>query len=358
MVIAILQTVLRTAKFHRQFSSRSGAAREITDPLVDSFGRFHNYLRISLTERCNLRCVYCMPAEGVELQPKENILSRDEIVYLAKLFASQGVSKIRLTGGEPTVRKDLVDIVHDLASIPGIDSVAMTSNGIALERHLDELKSAGLTNLNVSLDTLNSERFTAITRRKGMEKVLGSVEKALQLSFNSVKLNCVVMRGQNDDEMVSFVNFVKNRNMEVRFIEYMPFDGNKWSDTKIVPYAEMLAKLRSEGLSLERLSDGPNETSKTYHIPGYIGRVGFITSMTEHFCDSCNRLRITADGNLKVCLFGKSEVNLRKLVRDPTMQEQDIMSIISQAVKGKKKNHGGMYEIHKRSNRPMILIGG
>jgi len=327
--------------------------------LTDSYGRFHNYLRISLTERCNLRCTYCMPEEGVTLQPNSNLLSTDEIIRIAKLFVGAGVDKIRLTGGEPTVRKDIVELTERLGQIPGLTTIAMTTNGLVLEKKLPRLVAAGLNMINISLDTLDSMRFTLITRRLGWENVMGSIIKAIQLGINPVKVNCVVMRGVNDEELPQFVEWTRHQPIQVRFIEYMPFEGNTWSDKKFLSYTEMIEKIRSAGYPLDKKPDGPNDTSKAYGVDGFVGSVGFITSMSDNFCSTCNRLRLMADGALKVCLFGEAEVSLRDQMRSGCT-DNELAKVIEMAVQRKKPSHDGMYEIDKQKqfNRPMILIGG
>ncbi|XP_061959344.1 GTP 3',8-cyclase, mitochondrial isoform X2 [Populus nigra] len=279
-----------------------------SDMLIDSFGRMHTYLRISLTERCNLRCQYCMPAEGVELTRSPQLLSQDEIVHLANLFVSSGVDKIRLTGGEPTIRKDIEDICLQLSNLKGLKTLAMTTNGITLARKLPKLKECGLTSLNISLDTLVPAKFEFLTRRKGHERVMDSINAAIDCGYNPVKVNCVVMRGFNDDEICDFVELTHNKPINVRFIEFMPFDGNVWNVKKLVPYSEMLDRVGKQFPSLKRLQDHPADTAKNFRIDGHLGMVSFITSMTEHFCAGCNRLRLLADGNFKVCLFGPSEI--------------------------------------------------
>ncbi|KAK3800991.1 hypothetical protein RRG08_001238 [Elysia crispata] len=283
--------------------------RPFSEFLTDKFGRQHTYLRISLTEKCNLRCQYCMPEEGVKLSPKDNILTAEEIIQLSRLFVSEGITKIRLTGGEPLVRPDLKEIISGLNELRplGLKHIGITSNAIALQRRLAGLQEAGLDQINLSLDTLVPAKFEFITRRKGFDKVIAGINKALELGYNPVKINCVVMRGLNDDEICDFVAFTERKPVDVRFIEYMPFGGNKWNTKKFVSYEEMVNVIRERWPSFERLSDKPNDTSKAYGVPGFAGQVGFITSMSEHFCGTCNRLRMTADGNLKVCLHGNAE---------------------------------------------------
>ncbi|KAI8788108.1 molybdenum cofactor biosynthesis protein 1 [Biomphalaria glabrata] len=331
--------------------------RPFSEFLTDTFGRQHTYLRISLTERCNLRCQYCMPEEGIQLSPKEHILTTGEILKLAKIFVSQGITKIRLTGGEPLIRPDIQQIIEGLNECRsiGLQHIGITTNAITLARKLPDLKAAGLDQINLSLDTLVSAKFEFITRRRGFEKVMKSIEKALELGYNPLKINCVVMRGLNDDEICDFVAFTENRAVDVRFIEYMPFGGNKWNTNKFFAYQEMLDRINARWPTLSRLSDKPNDTSKAYKVPGFVGQIGFITSMSNHFCNSCNRLRLTADGNLKVCLHGQSEVSLRDAIRSGT-PDAELLEIIGAAVKRKKRQHAGMTNLSKMDNRPMILI--
>ncbi|XAR54305.1 Cyclic pyranopterin phosphate synthase [Bertholletia excelsa] len=329
----------------------------LSDMLVDSFGRLHTYLRISLTERCNLRCQYCMPAEGVELMPSAQLLSQNEIIHLANLFVSSGVNKIRLTGGEPTIRKDIEEICSRLSNLEGLKTLAMTTNGITLAKKLPKLKECGLNALNISLDTLVPAKFEFMTRRKGHERVMESIDAAIDLGYNPVKVNCVVMRGVNDDEICDFVELSSKKQVNVRFIEFMPFDGNVWNVKKLVPYAEMLDKVVKQFGGVKRIQNHPSDTAKTYKIDGHHGTVSFITSMTEHFCAGCNRLRLLADGSFKVCLFGPSEVSLRDPLRRG-VDDSELKEIIGAAVKRKKASHAGMFDIAKTPNRPMIRIGG
>ncbi|NWR61121.1 MOCS1 protein, partial [Bucorvus abyssinicus] len=323
--------------------------------LTDSFGRQHNYLRISLTEKCNLRCQYCMPEEGVQLTSKSELLTAQEIITVARLFVKEGVDKIRLTGGEPLIRPDVVDIVGQLYKLEGLKTIAVTTNGINLTRLLPRLKEAGLNAINISLDTLVPAKFEFIVRRKGFHKVMEGIHKATELGYRPVKVNCVVMRGFNEDELLGFVDFTKDLPLDVRFIEYMPFDGNKWNFKKMVSYKEMLDTIKQRWPELEKLPCETSSTAKSYKVPHFQGQISFITSMSEHFCGSCSRLRITADGNLKVCLFGNSEVSLRDHLRSGA-SEEELVQIIGAAVGRKKKQHAGMFNISQMKNRPMILI--
>ncbi|KAJ5826544.1 hypothetical protein N7447_003307 [Penicillium robsamsonii] len=371
------------------------SAKPFSDFLTDTFNRQHDYLRISVTERCNLRCLYCMPEEGIDLSPSAKLLTSPEILYLSSLFVSQGVTKIRLTGGEPTVRKDIVPLMQDIGKLRsnGLRELCLTTNGISLHRKLDPMVEAGLTGVNLSLDTLDPFQFQIMTRRKGFDAVMKSIDRILEMNKVGagikLKINCVVMRGMNDREILPFVELGREKPIEVRFIEYMPFGGNKWNQQKMFSYQEMLSLIREKYPTFEKVADHKNDTSKTYRVPGFEGRVGFITSMTHNFCGTCNRLRITSDGNLKVCLFGNSEVSLRDIIRKEnggnpidvdamnnlqlleTVQkaarlsdegglvnerEREILDIIGMAVKRKKAKHAGMAQLKDMKNRPMILI--
>ncbi|XP_035879965.1 molybdenum cofactor biosynthesis protein 1 isoform X3 [Phyllostomus discolor] len=296
-----------------------------------------------------------MPEEGVPLTPKADLLTTEEILTLARLFVKEGVDKIRLTGGEPLIRPDVVDIVAQLHQLEGLRTIGVTTNGINLARLLPQLQKAGLNAINISLDTLVPAKFEFIVRRKGFHKVMEGIHKAIELGYSPVKVNCVVMRGLNEDELLDFVALTKGLPLDVRFIEYMPFDGNKWNFKKMVSYKEMLDTLQQQWPELEKLPEEESSTAKAFKIPGFRGQVSFITSMSEHFCGTCNRLRITADGNLKVCLFGNSEVSLRDHLRAGA-SEEELLRIIGAAVGRKKRQHAGMFSISQTKNRPMILI--
>jgi molybdenum cofactor biosynthesis protein A len=338
-----------------------------TSTLTDSHGRFHNYLRVSLSERCNLRCTYCMPEAGVALQPEPKLLTTEEVGRLVGLFAAAGVNKLRLTGGEPLLRRDLAKIVR-LSKGAGIEHVGITTNGITLQRHLHELQAAGLSHINISLDTLRRDRFSSVTRRNGFAAVMKGLEAAVSSGYakrRALKINCVVMRGVNDDELMDFFALAKEEAIDVRFIEWMPFDDNKWDSSTFLGYEEMLQSLRSR-CDLTQLPEsdergsGANDTTKWFAAGGHMGRIGFITSMSDHFCEGCNRLRITADGSLKVCLFGDESLSLRDAMR-AGVSDDDLALLIRAAVRKKKAalgGHGDMHGIAASKNRPMTLIGG
>ncbi len=298
-----------------------------------------------------------MPAEGIQLRPKPEMLTFEEIVQLAELFAELGVTKIRLTGGKPLIRNDIEHLVDRLSHIDGLSSLAITTNGLLLSRKLDDLKAAGVTLFNISLDTLKAERFRSITRRDGLETVLEAIRITLDAGYAPVKLNCVVQKGVNDDELPDFIEMTRDEPLEIRFIEYMPFDGNDWSERFFVSYEDMVSIVREAYPKLERREDAANHTSKAWAVPGFVGSIGFISSMSDNFCGSCNRLRLTADGNLKVCLFGRNEISLRDALRQD-VPVGELRSLIDAAVNRKMAAHAGMYAISQTPNRPMILIGG
>ena len=328
--------------------------------LQDSHGRDHAYLRISLIERCNLRCSYCMPEEGVELSPKSHLMTYEEIYEIANTFVKHGVTKIRLTGGEPLIRKDIPIILEKLASLPV--ELSITSNAVIIDKFIDVLKANGVNKINVSLDSLDSEKFKHITRRDQFKKVYNNILLLVKEGF-TVKINAVLMKDFNDNEIIDFINFTKDLPVSVRFIEFMPFDGNKWDMSKMVSYAEVMDYVNEAFTKdeVERIQDAPNDTSKNYKIKGYKGSFAIISSVTNPFCDSCNRLRLTANGQLKNCLFSSTEADLLTTLRSG----KPIEPVIKKAVEAKLKVRGGMDTIEKlqepklhSNNRSMITIGG
>ena len=328
--------------------------------LQDLHGRDHTYLRISLTERCNLRCTYCMPENGIQLSPKSHLMTYEEVYKIAKTFVKHGVNKIRLTGGEPLVRKDIATILEKLSTLPV--ELSITSNAVIIDKFIDVLKLYNVKKINVSLDSLDESKFKHITRRHEFKRVYNNILLLIKEGF-TVKVNAVLMKGFNDNEIVDFINLTKDLPISIRFIEFMPFDGNKWDKSKMVSYAEIMSYV-NDSFSKDdiiRLEDAPNDTSKNYKIKGYQGSFGIISSVTNPFCDSCNRLRLTANGQLKNCLFSSTESDLLTTLRSG----QSIEPIIQKAVKAKFKVRGGMNTIEKlqepklhTKNRSMITIGG
>lgn len=324
--------------------------------MTDRFGRRHSYLRIAVTDRCNLRCTYCMPAEGLAWQPHSRLLSFDEILRFAAICVRGGVKKIRLTGGEPLLRAGLPELVARLRSLPGLARIALTSNGTRLADMAGALRHAGCDAVNISLDSLRPDRFREITRRDDHASVLAGIDAALDAGFDAVKINVVVMRGINDDEIGEFIALAERRPLHVRFIEYMPFDSNGWDIGRLLPTPELRARIENI-TPLRPLPARRDGVSRDYHLPGHRGTVGFISSMTEHFCDGCSRLRLTADGALKVCLFSAGEVDVRALLRGGA-DDHRIEEEIRMALSGKWRQHPGAEELARRHNRAMIRIGG
>ncbi len=339
-------------------------------PLIDTFGRMHTYLRISVTDRCNLRCVYCQPGpssrtggvdawpQRITLQPREAVLTFDEIERVGRLFARLGVTKIRITGGEPLVRRDLPLLIARLARIPGIETLGMTTNGVVLARHARRLKDAGLTHLNVSLDTLRPERFLHIALRPHLPDVLDGIEAALAAGFSPLKLNVVVMEEVNGDELLDFVEFVRCRPINVRFIEYMPFESNRWNTGSFLSFVKMTERIgkRHELIPIDPRPE-TSAVAREFRIHGWRGTVGFIASMSENFCDTCNRLRLRANGSLKSCLFHPPEVNLRQALRSGASDAM-LEEMIRAAVQEKPAGHAPVEELLVAGNRTMIEIGG
>ncbi len=318
--------------------------------LTDTFNRHHDYLRISLIDKCNLRCRYCMPSDLKTTYSKTQLMSPDEILSIAQIFVNHGVKKIRLTGGEPLVRKDFGEIVEKLSTLPV--KLCLTTNGILLDRYFDVMKTTGLRSVNVSLDTLHKERFIHITQRDEFDKIYSNILQLVDEGFQ-VKVNVVVMKNVNDDELCDFVELTRELPLHIRFIEFMPFDGNAWSQNKVVNYAEMLTAM-SEKFDFEKLKDPAHSTSKKFRVKEYKGTFAFITTMSTPFCSDCNRLRITADGKMKNCLFSVNETDLL----GPFRAGQDIVPIIQACVLDKKAALGGQYDPTSMINRSMILIGG
>jgi cyclic pyranopterin phosphate synthase len=288
----------------------------------------------------------------------QDLLTFGEIERVGRIFADMGVTKIRLTGGEPLVRKDVPALIARLARIPGINSVGITTNGVLLQQHVPALKEAGLTHLNISLDSLQSDRFQRIAMRPSHDKVLAGLAEALAAGFQSIKLNVVVMGGVNDDELPEFVRLTQETPIEVRFIEYMPFKFNRWNTASFVSFANMKHQIE-EHVTLVPIEEQDNEptVARRYRVPGWTGTVGFIASMSEHFCGSCNRIRVTADGSIKSCLFHPAEVNLRIALREG-MSNPTIEEMIRDAVRLKPEGHAPVEELVHMENRTMIQIGG
>lgn len=328
--------------------------------LTDDFGRKHNYLRISLIEKCNLRCTYCMPAEGILLSPKKDLMTADEIYAIAKTFVNNGVDKIRLTGGEPLLRKDFPEIIEQLASLE--TEISITTNGILIDKHLAVLKQFNIRKINLSLDTLVASKFQTITLRNQFEKVIDNLHLLLNNDFK-IKINVVLIKGFNDNEIIDFIKLTQFLPISIRFIEFMPFAGNEWDKSKMVSQDEILNQVQNHFSSseIEKLDDDLNFTAREFKIKDYLGSFGIISSITNPFCDGCNRIRLTANGKIKNCLFSNSETDLLSAYRNG----QSIEDLIRFSIKNKKKIRAGMNSsedinnpVLNLDNRSMIAIGG
>ena len=296
---------------------------DLTRPAIDAFSRPITYLRVSVTDKCNLRCVYCMPEGGLPWLRRDEILSYEEIATVVRAVALSGVRSVRLTGGEPLLRKELHRLVRAIAAIPGIDDVALSTNALLLEEQLDDLIAAGLNRINVSLDTLREDRFEAIARRPGLDRVIAGIDAALARGLAPVKINVVAMRGVNDDELEAFAEFARERAVAVRFIEMMPVHENLGiqADT-YVGADELLERLRAVG-SLEPVPGPPgNGPARYFAFPGSAGTIGVISPLSHDYCDRCNRVRLTADGRLRLCLFGDHHIDLRSPLRAGADEER------------------------------------
>jgi GTP 3',8-cyclase len=325
--------------------------------LKDQFHRIHDYLRISLTDGCNFRCTYCMPEEHSPCLPNALLMQPDEIVEIAEKFVELGVNKIRLTGGEPLVRKEFPEIVDRLSRLP--IHLTLTSNGLLVDKYLEVFKRSGISHLNISLDALNPKVFFQLTQRDKFHKVWQNILLLLENQF-VVKLNVVAISGVVEDELSKFIGITEQLPLHVRFIEFMPFLGNKWDRDKVITASTMLEKVRRE-YEVIKLKDEPNATAKKYKVRGYAGTFAFITTMSDHFCNTCNRMRLTADGRMKNCLFGKEEVDLLGALRNG----KEIEPLIRHSVMNKHEALGGQMKhvylsgkTEALNNRSMNKIGG
>ncbi|HEY3386011.1 MAG TPA: GTP 3',8-cyclase MoaA [Saprospiraceae bacterium] len=325
--------------------------------IKDGFGRIHDYLRISLTDACNFRCTYCMPDEEMHFKPSAHLMQPDEINAIAGMFVKMGVRKIRLTGGEPLVRKEAAEIIRSLSKYP-VD-LTLTTNGSRTHEFINVFKEAGIRSVNVSLDTLQPEKFFAVTRRALFQNVWDNIQELIKEGFH-VKVNAVMMRGYNDDEIIDFIQWTKEQPVHIRFIEFMPFAGNHWDNHKVINYQEILDVI-AERYDFIKLLDEANATAKKFKVYNHEGTFAIISTMSAPFCSTCNRMRLTADGKMKNCLFSKGEVDLLTAYRNG----EDIMPLIEQCVFEKEEALGGQFtpeyekiDAASLTNRSMIRIGG
>lgn len=327
--------------------------------LFDNHGRPLNYLRLAVTDRCNLRCFYCMPEEGIAYLPKKELLTFEEIERLVTLLAAMGISKVRLTGGEPFVRTDLMKLIRRIVSIEGINDVHITTNGILTGPYIDELKALGIASVNLSLDTLDAQRFLKITRRNEFDKTWSTLQRLVQSNI-PVKVNAVVMEDKNTEDILPMVELTRNQNISVRFIEEMPFNGEGSHYPKLNwTYKRILDHIRSVYPEIQKIEDPKNATANHYSIPGFRGNIGIIAAFSRTFCGSCNRLRITAQGTLKTCLYDDGVLDIKKLVRSGKTDEEIKQELLFAFAHRLKDGFEAEAHRHKKSiSESMSTIGG
>ncbi|MCG3163195.1 MAG: GTP 3',8-cyclase [Acidobacteria bacterium] len=327
--------------------------------LKDSYGRAIRDLRISITDRCNFRCFYCMPQEAMEWKPKPEILTYEEIIQLAEVFVSLGINKLRVTGGEPMLRRDLESLIERLARIEGVEDLAMTTNAHFLRGRAKALKDAGLNRITISLDSLTPDRFALLTGRNELTQVLDGIDAAIEAGLSPVKINSVAMRGINDDQAVDFARFAREKGVHVRFIEFMPLDNGKvWRREMVVPGEELRRRIDAV-YPLERVkSENLSETARRWRFAdGAPGEVGFINPVTQPFCGHCSRIRLTADGMIRTCLFSAVEHNIKQLLRDGASRDE-LIDFIAAVVEKKEDRHHINDPEFVQPLRTMSCIGG
>ena len=328
-------------------------------PLTDKLGRVHDSLRISVTDRCNIRCFYCMPNENITFKPRDELLTFEEIARFCKAAARLGVRKLRLTGGEPLVRQDLPLLVRMLAQTEGIEDIALTTNGMLLDEQAKPLKDAGLHRLNISLDAMREETFQKIARRPGLDKVLRGIHAAKEAGFQRTRLNAVAIRGITEDEVIPLMHFAISVGMELRFIEFMPLDAEQgWQTKQVLTGEEIRRMIEQEFGALRPLPViDASQPAVDFALPNGLGTLGFINPVSEPFCHACNRLRITADGQIRNCLFSTVEWDARAILRSPGSDER-LETVIRECVAAKKAGHGIDTPNFARPVRAMYQIGG
>ena len=326
--------------------------------LIDNYHRHISYLRISLTDRCNLRCIYCMPPEGISLLDHREVLTLEEIERIASAAARMGISRIRITGGEPLVRKGVIELAGDLLKLPGIEDVSLTTNGILLTEHAAALRRAGMRRINISLDTLDAEKYKRITRGGDIQRVLDGISAARREGFSPIKINVVAMRGINDDEIEDFARLTIERPVHIRFIEFMPIDvATDWDENSFISSSETREIISRIGTLQPVDRCGKSGPAEMYRLEGAAGQLGFISPLSNHFCDTCNRMRLTADGKLRTCLFSDHEIDLKTFLRSG-VSDQALEQTIAEAIKSKPKGHTISEPSFKKCRRNMSAIGG
>ncbi len=340
-------------------STSVGPATLVGQRLIDRFGRLHTSLRVSVTDRCNIRCFYCMPNENIQFRPREELLTFEEIERFVRVSARLGVRKLRLTGGEPLVRRDVPALVARLSAIAGIEEIALTTNGILLEEQAVALKAAGLTRLNISLDAMSESTFQKIARREGLDRVFAGIVAARAAGFRRMRLNAVAIRGITEEEIVPLARYAREQECELRFIEFMPLDAEqRWDSSQVLTGEEIRRRLEAEfGPLREAPRPDPSQPACDYEFADGVGGIGFINPVSQPFCGDCNRLRITAEGQIRNCLFSTDEWDARALLRGGGDDEQ-LANLIVDCVAAKKAGHGIDSPEFIRPERSMYQIGG
>ena len=328
-------------------------------PLVDAFGRVHTSLRISVTDRCNIRCFYCMPEENVRFLPRDDVLRFEEIERFVRVTADLGVRKLRITGGEPLIRTDLAKLIRMLRRVDGIDDIAMTTNGMLLARNAHSLKDAGLNRINISLDSLSAQTFRRIARRDGLDRVLEGIEAAQETGFEKIRLNAVIIRGVNEDEVIPLATFARRYQLELRFIEFMPLDADdNWGSEQVLSGESIRRRLEAAfGELVPALRYDLSQPAVDFEFSDGQGCIGFVNSVTQPFCSDCNRLRLTAEGQVRNCLFSTTEWDARSILRDGGTDE-DLAHLVHDCVRAKKPAHGIDSDDFIKPARAMYQIGG
>jgi len=327
--------------------------------LLDRFGRLHTHLRLSVTDRCNIRCFYCMPAENVVFRPREELLTFEEIERFVRVAASMGINKLRLTGGEPLVRNDLHKLIKQLAAIPGIDDIGLTTNGILLADQAEALRAAGLHRLNISLDTLSEATFQRISRRPGLQKVLDGIFTAQQAGFEKIRLNAIAIRNLTEDAIVPLAQFARKHDFELRFIEFMPLDADgNWQEDEVLTGEAIRKILEAAFCSLKAAPrEEASQPAVDFRFSDGVGRIGFINPVSEPFCGNCNRLRLTAEGQIRNCLFSDVDWDARALLRED-VADADLQQLLRDCVSAKQQAHGIGDTHFQKPERAMYQIGG
>ena len=328
-------------------------------PLIDSHGRIHTSLRISITDRCNIRCFYCMPAENVEFRPREEILTYEEIERFATVAARLGINRLRITGGEPLVRKNLAGLIERLSAIGGIEDIALTTNGVLLAEQAADLKNAGLQRLNISLDTLDDDVFFKLSRRRGIDQIIAGIHQAKKLGFEKIRLNAIAIKSITEQEIVPLAAFARQYDLELRFIEFMPLDADdQWQRQQVLTGDEIKSILEASFCELLPVTrDDVSQPAVDFRFSDNQGRIGFINPLSHPFCHNCNRIRITAEGQLRNCLFSTTEWDARRLLRNEGTDDE-LGTLIRSCVNAKNAAHGIDSDTFVKPQRAMYQIGG